>query len=509
MKPIANWAVADAESLGEEEQSAGRQTSAVRAARTMARSSWCAVWQRLSTRVRIAKMASRRRHMFPVCNVVAMRPFAESHPMTAPTDLSYSVPPVAPCRLGVAVSERLRSSREALTRHWLDRILARVTLHPNRVFPSEDLLNHVPLLIDSVADYLENPAAEIGADMPLIDKARELGALRYRQGFDVHQILKEHELLKGILLTFLARAVDEIDEPCDRGELIVCAQRVSRATEVILQSAMSHFLMLLDARVREREERLRSFNRMVSHELKTRVGAVKSARAMLREPWVEGEQRVRFERMVDENVEGVTRVLDDLQSLARIEYERGPAEGDDRRQHRNVRLPAAARDVVRQLREMARARGVQVRVATDIPEVEVSAAAIEICLMNYVSNAIKYADPRKPSRWVSVEAQLSPVTPHGEGGRTATELIVRVRDNGIGVPVDARSHLFERFFRAHDDVSAPGIEGTGLGLNIVRDTVDSLGGRAWAEFPDDGMVFAFALPYRRTMDRRSERAEPE
>jgi signal transduction histidine kinase len=44
-------------------------------------------------------------------------------------------------------------------------------------------------------------------------------------------------------------------------------------------------------------------------------------------------------------------------------------------------------------------------------------------------------------------------------------------------------------------------EGTGLGLNIVRETVKSLGGRAWAEFPDGGgSVFAFALPSRREED---------
>ncbi|NUS33590.1 MAG: ATP-binding protein, partial [Gemmatimonadaceae bacterium] len=79
------------------------------------------------------------------------------------------------------------------------------------------------------------------------------------------------------------------------------------------------------------------------------------------------------------------------------------------------------------------------------------------------------------------------------------ELIVRVRDNGIGVPPKAREHLFEQFFRAHNDsVTA---EGTGLGLNIVQETVASLGGRSWAEFPPEGgSVFAFSLPSRREED---------
>ncbi|NUR36358.1 MAG: hypothetical protein HOQ30_20380 [Gemmatimonadaceae bacterium] len=52
------------------------------------------------------------------------------------------------------------------------------------MFPTEELLDHVPLLIDGIADYLEDPAAEVSADTPVIGKARELGALRHAQGFD-------------------------------------------------------------------------------------------------------------------------------------------------------------------------------------------------------------------------------------------------------------------------------------------------------------------------------------
>ena len=79
-------------------------------------------------------------------------------------------------------------------------------------------------------------------------------------------------------------------------------------------------------------------------------------------------------------------------------------------------------------------------------------------------------------------------------------MIVLVRDNGLGVPREARARLFEQFYRAHGD-TITGDEGTGLGLSIVRDTAESLGGRAWAEFPPEGgSVFAFSLPSRREED---------
>jgi signal transduction histidine kinase len=120
---------------------------------------------------------------------------------------------------------------------------------------------------------------------------------------------------------------------------------------------------------------------------------------------------------------------------------------------------------------------------------------VELCLTNYVSNAIKYADPAKDERWVRVTGEMTLPTPAREG-----ELVVRVHDNGRGVPVEARPRLFEQFYRAHGD-QVTHVEGTGLGLNIVQETVASLGGRTWAEFPDEGgSVFAFSLPSRRAED---------
>ena len=131
--------------------------------------------------------------------------------------------------------------------------------------------------------------------------------------------------------------------------------------------------------------------------------------------------------------------------------------------------------------------------APDLPDVEISAAAVELCLTNFLSNAIKYANPDRSNRWAEISAARE-TDPYGRG-----EIVVRVRDDGMGVPEEKRAQLFERFYRAHETVT--GIEGTGLGLSIVRDTAQALGGRAWAEFPaEGGSVFAFALPDRRSGD---------
>jgi two-component system sensor histidine kinase VicK len=167
---------------------------------------------------------------------------------------------------------------------------------------------------------------------------------------------------------------------------------------------------------------------------------------------------------------------------------------EDARQSRHIALRSAAAEVARQLRESARARGVEIRLPADLPPIDVSAAAFELCLSNLLANAIKYSDPAKDKRWVEVRAH---VAAPDDGG--TLETVVEVRDNGLGVPEEKRSELFKRFFRAHED-SNVGIEGTGLGLSIVRDTATSLGGKAWADFRADGTSFFFTMPSRRSED---------
>lgn len=398
------------------------------------------------------------------------------------------------CPLAAVLATRLRDARDEMTHRWLDRIAARVSISPENVFPTEELLDHVPLLIDGIADYMEHPADEISAHMPVTAKAMELGELRHSQGFSPYEILKEYEILGGVLFSFLVSTVETISEECSRSELLACAQRLFRAISVIQQVTATHYLRTSDEEVHEREERLRGFNRMVTHELKNRIAAIRGASSMLQEPWVEQtvQQRERFVSMIARNADAMQDVLQDLLTLSRMDV--------SSRHQRNVPLPGVVAEAARQLREMAQAARVEIRVAEDLPQIEVDAAAVELCLVNYISNAIKYADPSKERRWVAIGAY-----PYASDGHA--EIVVEVRDNGIGVPAAARDHLFARFYRGETVTST---EGTGLGLSIVRETVEALGGRAWAEFGNDreeeGSVFKIALPARRQED--ADRTRP-
>ena len=407
--------------------------------------------------------------------------------------LSDAIDTLVNCRLAGALADRMRESREELTRRWLERIAARVELDPNRIFPTDELLDHVPLLMDRIADYLENPSDEITADAPVAGKALELGELRWQQGFDAHEILKEYELLGGVLFAFLARTADEVNQPCPPSELLACAHRLFRAVSVIQQVTTMQYLRLAAEQVGEREQRLRGFNRMVTHELKNRIASVLGAGQLLADPEIASDdrQRARFAQMVVQNAEGMQGVLENLLELSRMD--------PGARQQRNVLLPRVAAEVCRQLRDMATARGVKVRMR-ELPEVEVNSAALELALTNYVSNAIKYSDGAAEERWVEVAGRVEEA--EADGG--APRLVIEVRDNGLGVPEEKREQLFTRFFRAHGD-TVTGVEGTGLGLSIVRETVEGMGGRAWAEFDGErGSRFLISLPHRRAADRGAE-----
>ncbi|MDB4912460.1 MAG: ATP-binding region ATPase domain protein [Gemmatimonadetes bacterium] len=396
--------------------------------------------------------------------------------------------PTSTPTLARRLADVLRASRTEIVRRWLDRIVARVTVAENRIFPTEALLNHVPLLIDGIAEYLSSESSVAEGNTAVDGKAMELGVLRYEQGFDAYEILKEHEILSGILFNRLRVALAEL--PANEvapDEVAYCWQRVADATERIRQTTMTHFLRLSAEQVRAREERLRRFNRMVSHELKNRIGAIRGASALLGETWIDAEQTATFQRIISQNGEALQRVLENLTELSRLD--------GDSRQQRNVLLPQAAQEIVRQLRDGAILADVTVRIDDSLPAVEVDAAAVELALSNYVSNAIKYSDKSKAARWVTISGDLTVSTAERAG-----ELTVRVRDNGLGVPERSREKLFEQFYRAHAG-TVTGVEGTGLGLSIVKDTIESLGGRVWAEFPEDGgSLFCLSLPSRREED---------
>jgi signal transduction histidine kinase len=130
---------------------------------------------------------------------------------------------------------------------------------------------------------------------------------------------------------------------------------------------------------------------------------------------------------------------------------------------------------------------VEIRIVGDPCALVIDVARLELVFINLLSNAIKYSDPAKPERYV--EIAVAPAA-------TEAECTLLVRDNGLGIAVDSVNGVFKQFFRAHAHLDDElGVEGAGLGLSIVADCVQAIGGRITVESTvGGGTEFAIVLP---------------
>ena len=72
--------------------------------------------------------------------------------------------------------------------------------------------------------------------------------------------------------------------------------------------------------------------------------------------------------------------------------------------------------------------------------------------------------------------------------------MLKISDNGPGIPLDDQPHIFEKFYRGSN--LSQNIPGTGLGLSIVKSVVDKHHGRIWLDSSPDGTTFTILLPVK-------------
>jgi signal transduction histidine kinase len=345
----------------------------------------------------------------------------------------------------------MAEAHQTLAARWLDRLNDLLPVAENEVFPTDNLLDHIPTLIVEIAEYLRDPSRrEFAANTLMMSKARELGELRYQQRASVHQLLREYRILGGILATFVQ---EEADRMADVGpsEAVALLSALTQAVGILEQATVETFIGKYAATIERQTTRMQNFNQMVSHELRQPIGALQFAIKLAEETEDPGE-RERYRQVVDRNLLLLNTMIDRLAAISRLA-------SPDAAHVQHLELGYVVREVVRQLRDMADRRGVELRVADSFPTLTIDVAVLELILINLVSNAIKYANPAADSRWVEIVAEDA-----------ARHCIVTVRDNGIGIAPDRLPLIFDRAYRAHPQLDAAlGTTGHGLGLAIVRD----------------------------------------
>src|SRR5215831_10130044 len=361
----------------------------------------------------------------------------------------------------------MRAEHRTLAERWFERLLTLIPVDAREVFPTESLLDHIPLLILEIGEYLRHPAEEaIAANTAILDKARELGALRHGQRASLHQVLREYQVLNGVLVTFLVEEIARMETTPSAVDSIALVARLNQAINVLSQATVEAFVTLYTNTIAEQKERLEQFTRMAAHEWRQPLSTLQFGVSLLRRFDLDADRRERTFANVERNVQHLVDLTLKLESVARVR------DGGDNVVLQEVSATAVVHEAVRQLREMADSRGVDIRISATLPTLTVDVGRLELAFVNLLSNAIKYSDPEKPSRYVEVCAADS----------LPSWCRLEVRDNGIGIPPQALETIFQRFTRLHGDRDDPRRDrlhagGLGLGLAIADDCVRGMGGQ--------------------------------
>jgi signal transduction histidine kinase len=239
------------------------------------------------------------------------------------------------------------------------------------------------------------------------------------------------------------------------------------------------------AQLEAANERLKEIDRLkseflsnVSHELRTPLTSIQSfSEILLRYDVTDEEKRKRFVRIIFEEANRLTRMINELLDLSKIEAGRLDLELEP------VNLGEVVSRAVTATGPLFAPNGVWVvtEVEPGLPPVRAHTDRLLQVLTNLLGNATKFAPPGSTVR---IKAR-----------RRGAFALISVSDEGSGIDPRMLREVFNRYTQLRD----PGKKqpmGTGLGLAICRDLVEMFGGYIWVESaPGQGATFYFTLPF--------------
>jgi PAS domain S-box-containing protein len=247
---------------------------------------------------------------------------------------------------------------------------------------------------------------------------------------------------------------------------------------------------------KEAEEKLRQLDKMkseflsnVSHELRTPLQSIGGFTKLIMNGQVpDAATQQEFLEIIDREVLHLGNLINSLLDMSRLEAGRFQV---------NRRL-APVRDYfidpVKSFYSLARDKNITLseNIPSQLPEMEVDGDRLRQVVINLIGNAVKFSDPGG-SVSVKVEKQKE-------------MLLFQVSDHGIGISEEAKTHLFERFYRAEGEMVRGG---TGLGLYISKQIIEAHGGSIWAESElGKGSTFSFVLPLNNEGEKGNGKENP-
>jgi two-component system sensor histidine kinase KdpD len=214
----------------------------------------------------------------------------------------------------------------------------------------------------------------------------------------------------------------------------------------------------------------------VSHDLRTPLTSIRAAVDSLLQEEIEWDKAAlrEFHIIISEEVERLTRLVQNLLEMARIEA------GELKLSREWGSVSEIFSNVLERAAPSIRNHIIKVDLDEDLPLVKLDSRLIAEALANLIENSAKYSPP-------GTELLLKA---HVEADR----LIISVKDRGEGIAPDEQDRIFDKFYRsARRD--GQNKEGTGMGLAIARGIIEAHGGKIWVESaPGRGATFSFMIP---------------
>ena len=256
---------------------------------------------------------------------------------------------------------------------------------------------------------------------------------------------------------------------------------VSTIPVIRIEEKIGTLVILRDVTREKTIERLKTeFVSISAHQLRTPLSAIKWTLRMILDGdlgKISREQREFLKKTYLSN-ERMIHLINDLLNITRIE------EGRFLYNVKKQDIIEIAEEVINSAKERAQRKKLRFEFQKPrerIPKLELDSEKISLVFQNLIDNAINYTNP---GGFVKVSVKYL---------KNKKEVLISVKDSGIGIPKDQQKRIFSRFFRGVNAIKTE-TEGTGLGLFIAKNIVEAHGGKIWFESEENkGTTFYLSL----------------
>lgn len=299
-------------------------------------------------------------------------------------------------------------------------------------------------------------------------------------GKSIKEVLAINENTKGIIKILLeGEKVKEIE----REEYQLSKEKTIEITTIVLREEkkqLGNIIVLHDISREKMVEKLKTeFVSVAAHQLRTPLAAIRWSISLLKDENLSEEDRKDLIEKCAQSNDRMINLVNDLLNVTRIEEGRYIYELELKD------IIEITKSSISAAMEEAKKKNIDFSLILPkekIPLVEVDEEKIGLAIQNLVENAVHYT---QPGGIVLVKIEYK---------KDKNEILFTVKDTGVGIPKDQQKRIFTKFFRA-ENVMRMETEGSGLGLFITKNIIESHKGKIWFESQENkGTTFYFTLP---------------